>query len=81
MKLYYMRDNHTFKPLPFNVDNAEAILRQEFDNGCTCGMLCATPSKSMEIVHAPCSENAEVFFQQARDWVQRAANIEHGLTP
>ena len=39
--MYYMRDNHTFLPIPLDPDEAEVLLRQEFDNGYTFGMLCS----------------------------------------
>jgi len=75
MKIYYMRDNHTFLPLPLDVGTAESLLRQEFDEGFTYGMLCSKSDGMEATLHAHGSKNAEQFFSEAREWVQRAINL------
>ena len=42
MKIYYMRDNHTFLPLSFDVNTAIIQIKSEFKAGYTCGMVCIT---------------------------------------
>lgn len=75
MKIYYMRDNHTFLPLPLDVDMAELALHKEFDAGYTYGMLCSKSAGMETPLHARGNKNAEEFFSGAREWIQRA--IEH----
>jgi hypothetical protein len=75
MKIYYMRDNHTFLPLPLDVGVSESLLRQEFDDGHTCGMLCSKDPKMRDLLHARGSDQSEQFFQDARKWVQRAIDL------
>lgn len=48
--VWYMRDNHTFRPLRGGPEEMVAQCLEEFDAGYTCGMLC---SKELSItVHA-----------------------------
>lgn len=42
MKLYYMRDNHTFKPLSLDINIALFELAEEFIGGYKHGLLCAS---------------------------------------
>jgi hypothetical protein len=68
MKLYYMRDNHTFRPLPLDIEGAIAGCREEFDAGYTSGMLCRTPHTFPEInVHA--MSDWSDFEARAREWL------------
>lgn len=39
MNLYYMRDNHTFRALPLNIEGALSAIREEFGDGYTHGSL------------------------------------------
>jgi len=79
VKLYYMRDNHTFRNLPLDPDQAVAALRQEFRRGYTYGMLCWTgeTSRSAGNLHAAGDETAEEFFEAARDWIKAASENQN----
>lgn len=82
MKLYYMRDDHLFRPLPLDVEQAVAAVREEFAAGQTCGMLC---SKSLPCTpfgtegepdpHAHGGSFAE-FEPQVRAWMAYALNYK-----
>ena len=72
MKIYYMRDNHTFLPIPLDPDEAEMLLRQEFDNGYTFGMLCSKHEDSPGILHAGGNAELESFITNARVWIEEA---------
>jgi hypothetical protein len=54
MNLYYMRDNHTFRALPLDVEQAVAAVREEFEDGYTSGMLC-----TKDIPHSPFGSSTE----------------------
>lgn len=43
-KFWYMRDNHTFRPLTGTPEEMVAQCLEEFDAGYTCGMLCSDPT-------------------------------------
>jgi hypothetical protein len=88
MKIWYMRDNHTFLSLPLNVDAAMVELRKAFfDARDTYGMLCCKEGpmrKKVEQAQADWSE----FEPRARKWIEAAlkptdAEIEYAswLTP
>ena len=69
VKIYYMRDNHLFVPIPCDPDEAEAVIREEFHRGYTCGTLfCRSPGKEF-ILHAHGRERLEEFIQEARKLV------------
>ena len=69
VKIYYMRDNHLFVPIPCDPGEAEDILRQEFEEGYTYGTLfCRSPGKEF-ILHAHGRERLEEFIQEARKLV------------
>lgn len=70
MKMYYMRDNHTFLHLPFDLGTALDLLREEFDAGYTYGMLCTTDDNNTPILHARGTDNAEEFFKDAETWIK-----------
>jgi len=74
VKLYYMRDNHTFRNLPLDSDQAVAALREEFRCGYTHGMLCWSSEnpRSLGNLHAAGNDTAEEFFDEARDWIKAA---------
>lgn len=78
MKIYYMRDNHAFVHIPLDVSLAESILRQEFSDGWTYGMMCSHSEGMKDLLHASGGENAEQFFNDAKDWVSKAIKIANG---
>ena len=51
MAIYYMRDNHTFRNVGTTVETAKQTIREEFEDGYTCGMLC-TKDAPVKSVHA-----------------------------
>jgi hypothetical protein len=67
-----MRDNHTFLPLPLNVDEAMVVLRRAFiDERDTYGSLCCKQGpmrNKMEHAKADWSE----FEPRARKWIEDA---------
>jgi hypothetical protein len=73
MKLYYMRDNHTFRELPLDIDGAIAGCREEFHAGYTSGMLCKKPDTfpptKDSSVHAMSDWSS--FEDEARDWLEK----------
>ncbi len=71
LKLWYMRDSHTFASLPLDEEGAIAKLRSEFiDHKQTYGMLCS--NQYPEVVHA--GKVWDEFEPQARKWVRSAIN-------
>lgn len=77
MKLWYMRDNHTFRPLPLNLEEAIAILKNEVvdsgDSYGSYGMLCARDSSmNEEVVHAHGRAAWPAFEAAARKWLAKA---------
>lgn len=85
--VWYMRDNHTFRRLPPEIELAVAILRDEFNAGETYGMLCTKQGPmSGKVEHAGKDWNA--FEPRARRWLiaamqPTAAEAEYAswLTP
>jgi hypothetical protein len=71
IKLYYMRDNHTFVPLPLDTEAAEVILKNELKCGYTHGMLCSHAMPG-DYVHAHGLDREEDFLEKAREWIQTA---------
>lgn len=77
-KLYYMRDNNSFRELPENVERAIEALREEWDAGNTGGMLCS--KRKAGVVHAPIvnfRDREEVwreFEKEAREWLTQQVN-------
>ena len=69
---WYMRDNHTFRALPLDVDEALAVLRSERDDGQTYGMLFGRPDGVVPgPVHAPGATQWPEFEAAARPWLER----------
>lgn len=79
MKIWYMRDNHTFRPLPLNVEAAIDTLRNEFDQGNTYGMLCSKEPALCEVVHA--KDSWTTFEVEARKWLTSAAALFANTKP
>lgn len=73
VRCWYMLENHTFCPLPLDVDEAIQVMREERDAGNTYGMLCGTPDG---VVHPPVTAGRanewEAFEAQARPWLESA---------
>ena len=73
---WYMRDNHTFRQLPLDVDEALAVMRQERDDGQTYGMLCGRPSGVVPgPVHAGSAAEWSTFEGAARPWLEKAVAL------
>lgn len=70
---WYMRDNHTFRALPLDVDAALAVMREERDAGQTYGMLCGRPDGVVpDVVHAGSAAEWPTFEAAARSWLETA---------
>lgn len=70
LKIWYMRDNHTFRGLPLNVEKAIHDLRIVFDGECGhYGMLCSKQFKD-----DPCHARGDwdEFEPRARAWLTEA---------
>lgn len=74
LPIWYMRDNHTFLRLPLNVDQALQLIRQEFVEGMSYGMLCSK-NNELPLVHAEGPERWPVFEIAAREWLKRAVKL------
>lgn len=72
MNLYYMRDNHTFRPLPLDIEGAVAAVREEHALGFTSGMLC-TKSLPANVTGAEPNPHAcrsfDEFEPRIRKWM------------
>jgi hypothetical protein len=69
--IYYMRDNHTFRPLPENVDAALHSIGQELDAGFTCGMLCTKrEGANPRLLHFRYQTPRADMLVQAREWLK-----------
>lgn len=73
VRCWYMRDNHTFRALPLDVEAALAVMREERDAGQTFGMLCGSPDGVVPPpVHARTAAEWMAFEAQARPWLDKA---------
>ena len=73
VRFWYMRDNHTFRALPLDVDSALSVMREERDAGHTYGMLCGGPDGVVPVpVHARTAAEWPVFEDAARPWLETA---------
>ena len=75
LKLWYMRDNHTFASLPLDPELAAdkiATLLKEGDG--RCGMLCS--KQFDEHVHHDFNSPDKKFIAQTKQWVQDALAAE-----
>lgn len=80
VRAWYMRDNHTFRALPLDVEAALAAMREERDAGHTYGMLCGRPSAVVpDHVHARDAARWPQFEAAARPWLE--AVVEASKTP
>ena len=72
MRIWYMRDNHTFLSLPNNVEMAMIELRRSFiDEHDTYGMLC-TQEGPMSGANAHAGKDWQEFCPRARCWIEAA---------
>lgn len=69
VRLYYMRDNRTFKRLTGPVEEMLAQVMAEFDDGHTCGMLCTKSFPDLDVVHAHGTDDRKRFQNEAREWL------------
>lgn len=73
VQVWYMRDNHTFRALPLDVESALAVMREERDTGNTYGMLCGKPEGVVSgVVHARTAAEWPAFEAAARPWLETA---------
>lgn len=73
VRIWYMRDNHTFRALPLDVEGALSAMRQERDAGDTYGMLCGKPDGVVpDVVHAGSAAEWPTFEAAARPWLETA---------
>lgn len=76
MKIWYMRDNHTFRELPLKESDAIKILAEEFDKGNCNGMLCTKDARlEAEVVHARGGLRWSEFEVEARAWLRKAITL------
>lgn len=76
MQIYYMRDNHTFRPLSLNVNEAIEQVREEYVDGYTCGMLCSHDTVVPPIFARP--GKFEVFMSEIRGWYAKVIDQNIG---
>ena len=82
VRCWYMRDNHTFRALPLDVDAALAAMREERDAGSTYGMLCGRPDGVVPpVVHARNAAEWPAFEAKARPWLDAAVAAASRPTP
>ena len=80
VRIWYMRDDHTFRVLPLDVDTALAVMREERDAGQPYGMLCGRPDGVVPgPVHARTAAEWPAFEAAARPWLEAA--IERSKPP
>jgi hypothetical protein len=73
IKVWYMRDNHTFLSLPLDTEAALRALRNERDAGWDYGMLCGRPTGVVpEPIHARGLGDWDSFERAARYWLTAA---------
>ncbi|HDR9834244.1 TPA: hypothetical protein QDC51_000995 [Burkholderia multivorans] len=67
VRLYYMRDNHTFKRLTGPVEDMLAQVMAEYDGGFTAGMLFTESLPGLGVVHG--IKDRRKFMNEAREWL------------
>ena len=70
MKIFYMRENHTFLTLSLNIAEALSAIREEFSEGNGHGSLCC---KSVPNGFVDANGDLDKFEAQVRDFY--AANV------
>ena len=76
MSRWYMRDNHTFRKLPECPTKALAVVREEFENGETYGMLCSKEEGINTVEHA--HKDWAEFEPRAIAWLRKVAEPSPG---
>ena len=66
LRIFYMRDNHTFKPLSLDVDQALLELLDEWNEGWNHGMLASKHDRAPKELHA--DGDWESFKLKVRWW-------------
>jgi hypothetical protein len=77
MKIWYMRDNHTFRPLSSEWEIAKTELADEFSKGHTYGMLCSKDFPNNP-VHAGSGEKFFEFIVAAENWYKNITEVSIG---
>jgi hypothetical protein len=72
-----MRDNHTFKQLSDDVEVAKIQIKQQFDRGYTCGMLCTT-DVPIKPVHAQGRNNLTRFLDNVEEFYRNMVEVSKG---
>ena len=82
VRLWYMRDNHTFRELPLAREPAIEILRAELsrpDGMGRCGMLC---SHQVDVtLHHDSRAPDDIFLNAARSKIDEAIALARRRTP
>ena len=60
IKIYYMRDNHTFSPLSLNLEEALSKIESEFAAGYTYGMVCSKSKNAPDPLHLTDASNLSI---------------------
>lgn len=76
MEIWYMRDNHTFRPLSVDPTTAKSEIAEEFERGYTYGMLC-TKAVPIEPEHA--YGKLEPFLAKVDDWYKKIRDLAIGM--
>ena len=74
--LWYMRDNHTFRRLSEDPEEAAGQIKGEWDDGYTSGMLCTNRKPAPKGIHADYRGGWPKFRREIITWyaeVQRRA--------
>lgn len=66
IKIYYMRDNHTFRSISLNVEKALEQIKEEIDAGYSYGMVCSKFPKAPAPIHAKGIKSWTCFKEQVR---------------
>lgn len=69
--IYFMRDNHTFRPLSEDTTTALAEIEQEFNSGWTYGSL-VSKREGFKSVHANGSKRRMEFFAECKAALEEA---------
>lgn len=76
MKIWYMRDNHTFRPLSADPKTAKDQIAEEFECGYTWGMLC-TKEVHIEPEHA--RGKLAPFLAKVDKWYKKISDLSIGV--
>ena len=77
MQCWYMRDNHTFRKLSSNINEALAQIKEEMDDGYTFGSLCAE-DKSIPMLHARGSKELPSYLAECVKWFEKLTERQIG---